>query len=73
MIFLLGVGGTQRSEQHALESARLSSAMDPEYLAALTLTVYHETPLEKKLLREKFEPPDSQGILTEFLGTHSLT
>ena len=39
--------------------------MDPEYLAALTLTVYPETPLEKKLLREKFELPDSQGILTE--------
>ena len=65
MIILLGVGGVARSQSHAVESARLVSSMDPEYLAALTLSVYPGTPLEKQLRREKFQLQDSRGILTE--------
>ncbi len=35
VIMLLGAGGVERSEIHAKESARLVTAMDPEFLAAL--------------------------------------
>ncbi|MHC4516352.1 MAG: radical SAM protein, partial [Planctomycetota bacterium] len=34
VIFLLGAGGIERSEEHARASARLATAMDPEFLAA---------------------------------------
>ena len=39
VIFLLGAGGAERSEQHARGSAELATAMDPRFLSALTLTV----------------------------------
>ena len=38
-IFILGLGGTELSEEHATETARVVSAQDPEYAAALTLMV----------------------------------
>jgi len=39
VIFLLGAGGAERTMEHAAASARLATAMDPEYLSALTLRV----------------------------------
>ena len=38
-IFILGLGGMELSEEHARETARVVSAQDPEYAAALTLMV----------------------------------
>jgi radical SAM superfamily enzyme YgiQ (UPF0313 family) len=38
-IFILGLGGTELTEDHARETARVVSAQDPEYAAALTLMV----------------------------------
>ncbi len=64
-IFLLGAGGTERSMEHAHGSARLATAMDPEYLAALTLTVVPETPLAKTMDRLGWELPDIYGLLSE--------
>ena len=37
VIFILGLGGTEMSDIHAEETARVVSAQDPEYAAALTL------------------------------------
>lgn len=37
VMVILGLGGQELSEDHAMESARILSAMDPEYAAALTL------------------------------------
>ncbi len=64
-IFLLGAGGTERSEAHARGSAELASAMDPEYLAALTLTVVPGTPLATLEAAGRFTLPDVDGLLRE--------
>lgn len=39
LMFLLGAGGRERSEEHARASGRLATAMDPRFLSTLTLTV----------------------------------
>jgi len=64
-IFLLGAGGTDRSEAHAEGSARLATEMDPDYLAALTLTVVEGTPLARTRQRRGWELPDTFGLLRE--------
>ncbi len=64
-IFLLGAGGVDRSEQHAHASARLASAMDPEFLAALTLTVVPGTPMAKLENSGRFELPQPPQLLQE--------
>ena len=65
VIFLLGAGGVERSEEHASASARLASDMDPDYLAALTLTVVPTTPIAKLQARGRFQLPDVAGLLRE--------
>jgi len=64
-IFLLGAGGVERSAEHAHGSARLASAMDPDYLAALTLTVVPGTPLAARQEAGRFVLPDQAGLLGE--------
>ncbi len=64
-IFLLGAGGTARSEAHARASARLATDMDPDYLAALTLTVVPGTPLAKTQDNLGWELPDIMGLMRE--------
>jgi radical SAM superfamily enzyme YgiQ (UPF0313 family) len=64
-IFLLGAGGSERSAEHAAASAELATAMDPHYLAALTLTVVPTTPLAKLASRGKFELPAVDHLLGE--------
>jgi len=64
-IFLLGAGGTERSSEHAAGSARLATDMDPEYLAALTLTVVPGTPIALREATSRFELPAVEGLLTE--------
>jgi radical SAM superfamily enzyme YgiQ (UPF0313 family) len=65
VIVLLGAGGVERSEEHARESARLVTAMDPEFLAALTLTIIPGTPQDKLQRTGRFELPDQAGLLRE--------
>ncbi|MHC4812021.1 MAG: radical SAM protein [Planctomycetota bacterium] len=65
VIFLLGAGGIERSEEHARASARLATAMDPEFLAALTLTVVPGTPLAKLESSGRFEIPQPPQLLRE--------
>ena len=64
-IFLLGAGGVARSREHALASARLATEMDPEYLAALTLTVVPGTPMARLESSDRFVLPDVVGLLAE--------
>ena len=65
MIAMLGVGGTERSEQHAAATADLVTAMDPEYFAALTTTVLPGTPLGRMQEKGKFELPSIEQMLGE--------
>ncbi len=64
-IFLLGAGGTERSAEHTEASARLVTAMDPEYVSLLTLTVIPDTPIAKLAARGGFELPTVEGMLRE--------
>jgi len=64
-IFLLGAGGLERSAEHAAASAALATEMDPNYLAALTLTVVPTTPLATLADRGKFSLPSIEVLLGE--------
>lgn len=65
VIVLLGAGGVDRTEEHASETARLITGMDPEYLGALTLTVIPGTPLQRMADKGKFELPSVPNLLRE--------
>jgi radical SAM superfamily enzyme YgiQ (UPF0313 family) len=65
LIFLLGAGGTERSVEHATASARLATAMDPEFLSTLTLIVIPSTPIHKLAQSGRFEMPSIEGLLRE--------
>lgn len=64
-IFLLGVGGADRSRAHAEGSARLVTRMDPEYLSLLTLTVVPGSPIAALTARGDFELPGIESMLRE--------
>ena len=65
VIFLLGAGGVERSQDHAKASAELASAMDPDFLSALTLTVIPETPMARMQEKGRFVMPDKRMLLEE--------
>ena len=65
VIMLLGAGGIARSAEHATESAKLITAMDPEYLAALTLTIVPGTPMARQVDKGGFELPSPEAMLGE--------
>jgi radical SAM superfamily enzyme YgiQ (UPF0313 family) len=64
-IFLLGVGGIERTVEHAEASARLITEMDPAYVSVLTLTVIPETPIAGLEERGRFELPPVWRMLAE--------
>ncbi|HVP11778.1 MAG TPA: radical SAM protein [Phycisphaerae bacterium] len=65
VIFLLGAGGADRTVEHATASARLASAMDPEYLSALTLMLVPSTPIYELAESGRFQLPDIDALLRE--------
>jgi radical SAM superfamily enzyme YgiQ (UPF0313 family) len=70
-IFLLGAGGAERSNEHAIGSARLATAMDPQFVSLLTLTVIPGTPIAKLESSGRFSLPAIDGLLRElrvFIG-----
>lgn len=62
---LVGVGGTELSLEHARETGRVLTEMDPHYVGALTLMVIPGTPLGDAFERGEFHLPDARGMLTE--------
>jgi len=64
VIALLGVAG-DRSAEHAAATADLVTAMDPEYFAALTVTVVPGTPLHTLERRGRFAVPPVPDLLRE--------
>jgi radical SAM superfamily enzyme YgiQ (UPF0313 family) len=65
IIFLLGAGGIERSEEHAKASARLATEMDPRFVSLLTLTVVPGTPIAKLEERGAFRLPTINQLLGE--------
>jgi len=62
---LLGIGGKARSMEHALDTARVLTEIDPDYVGALTVMVVPGTPLYEELVSGRFELPDQFGFLGE--------
>ncbi|GAA0182573.1 radical SAM protein [Clostridium sediminicola] len=46
---IIGVGGKEKSEMHAIESAKVLNQMDPDYLGLLSLTADRGTEMEEKV------------------------
>ncbi|MBC7977947.1 MAG: radical SAM protein [Myxococcales bacterium] len=65
VIVMLGVAGTERSDEHAHRTAELVTAMDPEYFAALTTTVVPGTPLAKLARSDRFALPSIAAMFGE--------
>ena len=55
-MLVLGLGGRELSRQHALNSARVASAINPTMLSALTLMLHRGTPLRAEAEQGKFQP-----------------
>jgi radical SAM superfamily enzyme YgiQ (UPF0313 family) len=62
---LLGIAGRQRSRIHAEETGRVLSAMDPDYVGALSLMLIPGTPLHDDLRSEKFVLIEPDEMLAE--------
>ncbi|MBF0204519.1 MAG: radical SAM protein [Desulfamplus sp.] len=69
---LLGLAGRERSHIHATETGRVLSAIDPEYVGALSLMLIPGTPLHNDYRNGIFELITPDEMLTE-LGTMIAT
>ncbi len=62
---ILGLGGIERSQEHALETAKILTAIDPDYVGALTLMLIPGTPIYEQYKSGKLPQPDQFGYLRE--------
>ncbi len=62
---LLGIAGKERSQVHARETGRVLSAIDPEYVGALTLMLIPGTPLYQDYVDGKFPLLEPDEMLNE--------
>jgi radical SAM superfamily enzyme YgiQ (UPF0313 family) len=62
---LLGIGGREKSLRHARATGELLSAMDPNFVGALTVMLIPGTPLYQDYVQGKFVLPDELGLLRE--------
>jgi radical SAM superfamily enzyme YgiQ (UPF0313 family) len=62
---LLGIAGREHSLEHAKATGQLLSAMDPNYVGALTVMLIPGTPLYEDFRKGKFELPDQRELLRE--------
>ena len=65
VIAMLGVGGVERSEEHARGTGELVTRMDPAFFSALTTTVVPDTPLARWQDKGGFELPSVEAMLGE--------
>lgn len=70
---LLGIGGREKSLQHARATGELLSAMDPDYVGALTVMLMPGTPLYEDYVNGKFELLDEPGLLRELRAMIACT
>jgi len=62
---LLGIGGVNRSLEHAKATGKILSLIDPDYVGALTLMILPNTPLGDLASKGKFQMPSPIGLLRE--------
>jgi radical SAM superfamily enzyme YgiQ (UPF0313 family) len=73
---ILGLGSTEGSVKHALETARILSSIDPDYAGALTLTLVPGTPLYQQYQQASFtliSPFESLNELMLIINNSSYT
>ena len=64
---ILGLGGSDMWQQHALDTAALYNQVHPRSIRVMTLTAMPGTPLEKEIAAGSFHPLSPQQILREEL------
>ncbi len=62
---LLGIAGKERSDIHARETGRVLSAIDPEYVGALSLMLIPGTPMYDDYVSGKFKLIEPDEMLME--------
>jgi len=62
---LLGIGGTELSEVHAIDTGKHLGAMSPQYAGALTVMLLPNTELYRDEREGRFSLPDKFGMLNE--------
>ncbi len=62
---LVGIAGRERSKAHALETGRVLSGMDPDYVGALSLMLVPGTELNQAYEAGEFELIDAEEMLEE--------
>ena len=62
---ILGLGGVERSQAHAVETGKVLSEMDPDYVGALSLMIVRGTPIEKEIETGKLKLPTAFGLIQE--------
>lgn len=73
---ILGLGGPAGSQQHVNATAKALTAMDPDYVGALTLSLIPGTPLYDEVKEGKFKlitPMESVKELLEIIQQASFT
>lgn len=62
---LLGIGGVERSLEHAYATGRLLTDTDPEYTGALSLQIRPGAPIYEEWLQGKFVLPEKFQLIKE--------
>lgn len=62
---ILGLGGVEQSRQHAIDTARILTDIDPDYASALTLMLMPGTPLYEEYSSGHFVFPEVFDLLKE--------
>jgi radical SAM superfamily enzyme YgiQ (UPF0313 family) len=62
---LLGIGGTELSRIHSIDTGKLLGEMSPDYIGALTVMLLPNTELYQDFKSGKFILPDKFGMLEE--------
>lgn len=73
---IIGLGGKEKWEMNAIESAKVISEIDPEYLGLLTLTVDHGTEMYDKVHKGEITPLSPVEVMIEirkFIENLSVT
>ena len=65
VIGLLGLGGKELSREHAEQTGRVVSAMDPEYFSMLTVMLIPGTELYRQWRQGTFALPEPEDLLHE--------
>src|SRR4030042_5205799 len=62
---LLGIGGRERSREHAIATGQILTEMDPDYVGALSLIVAPGTPLYEEIAQGRFVLPTPFELIEE--------